>query len=458
MRDLLSFGLSGVVSADTMRVVDKNSDGCGTSTLQRMESAGSALASAVRAEHADRVLLLCGTGNNGGDGFCAARHLANEMQVTVFCAGDPKTFAARCEFAALDACPVEILRGPVPDMSGAEVIVDALLGTGARLPLNEPYLSLVSAFNAADARVIACDVPTPGARADRIIAFHLAKTAGAEVCSIGIPLAAEVFCGAGDLLLIPDKPASSHKGSGGMVLVVGGGPYQGAPFLAGVAALRAGADIVRVAAPVDGFMPDIILDRLPGSRVAAEHRDHLIRLAEHADAVVCGPGLGTVPESLLVAGDVVAAARRAVVDADLIRHPLPAAREATIYTPHAGEFSRVFGAVPASLADRGAAVAAAARACGGVVLLKGPIDTIADVGGRVRFNRSGAPGMTTGGTGDILAGCSGGLLARMPAMDAACAAAYAVGIAGCASDADAGDGLLATDLLKHLAHILYNKR
>lgn len=456
MRELSAFGLSGIISADDMRVVDKNADGWGISALQRMESAGTALASVVRDEHPGRVAILCGTGNNAGDGFCAARHLADETNVLVFCAGEPKTLEARAQLAVLAACPVTITDAAVPELFTSDVIVDALLGTGARLPLKEPYAALVSRMNASSARIIACDVPTPGCRADRIAAFHLAKTPGAEVYKIGIPLAAEVFCGEGDLLLVPRKPADSHKGSSGTVLIVGGGPYQGAPFLAGVAALRAGADIVRVASPADGFLPDIIHDRLSGDHIGEAHRDHLLSLAEKSDAVVCGPGLGTAADSLAVAAEVVRTAKKAVVDADLLRCPLPRAVAETVYTPHAGEFSRVFGAVPEASASRGEAVRAASAASGGVILLKGEVDTISD-GRRVRFNRSGASGMTTGGTGDVLAGCIGGLLARMPAMPAACAAAYAVGVTGETLCGELGDGLLATDLLRHLAHTLYTE-
>ncbi|MCZ0860886.1 NAD(P)H-hydrate dehydratase [Methanocorpusculum sp. MG] len=456
MRELSAFGLSGIISADDMRVIDKNADGWGISALQRMESAGTVLASVVRDEHPDRVAILCGTGNNAGDGLCAARHLANEMEVLVFCAGEPKTPEARAQLAALTACPVTIMDAETPDLFASDVIVDALLGTGARFPLKEPYAGLVARMNASSARIIACDVPTPGCRADRIAAFHLAKTHAAEVYNIGIPIAAEVFCGEGDLLLVPKKPADSHKGSGGTVLVVGGGPYQGAPFLAGVAALRAGADIVRVASPTNGFMPDIIHDRLSGDHICEAHRDHLISLAENADAVVCGPGLGGSADSLTVAAEVVGAARKAVVDADLLRSPLPRAASETIYTPHPGEFARAFGTVPESLVKRGEAVRTAASATGGVIILKGKVDIISD-GSRVRFNRTGASGMTTGGTGDVLAGCTGGLLARMQAMHAACAAAYAVGVTGETVCEELGDGLLATDLLRHLAHTLYTE-
>ena len=454
MREFLEFGLSGVVSPDTMRVIDKNADGYGVSAYQRMESAGSILAGAVRSEKPKSVLILCGTGNNGGDGFVCARHLAKDIRVKVVTAGTPKTVESLAAFSALKGCPVEISPVWTPEDFASNVIVDALLGTGASLPLREPYATLVSQMNSAKGRVIACDMPTPGARADRVIAFHLAKTKGAEVYSIGIPFASEVFCGEGDLLLIPKKPAGSHKGAGGYVLVVGGGPYQGAPFLAGLAALRSGADIVRVAAPVDGFMPDIILERLTGNKIGKDHLDKLLTLAKEANVVVVGPGLGFDPESLSVASKVVAASKRAVVDADLLRNPLPRAQEQTIYTPHAGEFARLFGSMPENLKERGIAVKDAANHTGGTIILKGEVDTISD-GVRVKFNKTGASGMTTGGTGDVLSGICGGLLARMNAFDAACAAIYATGKAGSIANNETGDGLIASDLLRHIAHILY---
>lgn len=240
------------------------------------------------------------------------------------------------------------------------------------------------------------------------------------------------------------------------MLVVGGGPYQGAPFLAGCAALRSGADVVRVAAPADGFMPDLILERLPGAKVGKEHLDRLLALAKNADVVIAGPGLGADPESLEVASQIVSAAKRAVVDADLLRNPLPKAREQTIYTPHAGEFARIFCPVPDKLSERGIIVREAAKRAGGTVLLKGATDVISD-GFRVKFNRSGAPGMTAGGTGDVLSGVCAGLLARMNAFEAACAAVHAAGLAGELADEDTGDGLIASDLLRHLAYIMYKE-
>ena len=455
MKSLAEFGLSGVVSNETMRTVDKNAD-VWITPRERMEAAGTQLANAVRFENPNSVLFLCGSGNNGGDGYVAARHLADEMSVTVVSFG-AKTPEAASAFDALKASPVFVFEVKTADdfpLFEADVIVDCLLGTGAKPPLRPLYAEAVSRMNAASAKVIACDVPTPEARADRVCAFHLAKTNGAEVYRIGIPLAAEIFCGEGDLLSVQAKNSASHKGAGGTVLVIGGGPYQGAPFLAAEAAFRAGADIVRAASPVDGFMPDVILERLSGDKITEGHKARLIELAEAADVVVAGPGLGTDAESLDTVREVVSHAKRAVVDADLLRLPLPRAREDTIYTPHAGEFARLFGSVPKDLAERGRAVCKAAADIGGVIVLKGETDVISD-GVRVRFNRSGCEAMTVGGTGDVLSGICGGLLCRMPSFEAACAAVYAEGLAGEKAASVVGDGMMPSDLLKEIAKVLW---
>ena len=146
--------------------------------------------------------------------------------------------------------------------------------------------------------------------------------------------------------------------------------------------------------------------------------------------------------------------KAAVFDADALRTPLPVARS-TIYTPHAGEFARSFGARPPDdLAGRGHAVRAAAK--DGVILLKGPVDTVSD-GERVRFNRTGTPAMTVGGTGDVLAGVVGALLCRLPPFEAAVAGVYANGLAGEAAAAGRLSGLLASDMLTALPEVLYGR-
>jgi NAD(P)H-hydrate epimerase len=459
MIDLAEFVERGVIDPVRMRAVDRNAVGLGLSSLQMMEAAGAALAGAALEGGPARVLVLAGRGNNGGDGLVAARYLAGRVEVAVI-AVDGETTPETAEQGALLArtpvpvhrvrCPSEL--GPLaPLFARADLVVDALLGVGAAPPLREPIASLAERASASSAPVLAADVPTPGCRADRVLAFHRPKAEGAEVAPIGIPLEAEIFAGPGDLLALAPKPRGAHKGEGGRVLVVGGGPYQGAPYLAGLAALRAGADLALVATPSPLPYPDVIT--LPvGERGWAGELETLAAEAEKAGAAVIGNGLGE--GAAQVASALAPHCRAAVFDADALRAPLPVAR-ATVYTPHAGEFTRSFGVHPPDdLAGRGRAVRDAAR--DGVVLLKGPVDVVSD-GARVRFNRTGTPAMTVGGTGDVLAGVVGALLCRLPPFEAAVAGAYANGLAG--QDAAAGrlSGLLASDMLTALPGVLYGR-
>jgi NAD(P)H-hydrate epimerase len=450
----------GIISPARMRVVDKNAVALGVTEIQLMESAGRALAEMVRAASPARVLVLCGRGNNGGDGMVAARHLQYGIDTDVcYLDNGKRSISSGHQLASLKHCSVGLYPFTCRDdlealrhlFDKADVIIDALLGIGASGELREPLKTCVSMANASHAKIIAADVPTPGMRADRICAFHRAKVEGSMVVDIGIPVEAECCVGPGDLTLIQPRKDKAHKGIGGEVLVIGGGPYQGAPYLAGLGALRAGADIVRIASPVFEPVPDLIFERLEGKKIGGEHIERLIALAERADVAVCGNGLGT--ESHAVVTAIAPHCKRAVFDAEALRLPLPVAQEATIYTPHAGEFTRITGkTLPGDTIGR----AAVARSAGirGTVLLKGHIDVITD-GMRVRFNRTGHPAMTVGGTGDVLAGIAGALLVHLPAFDAACIAAYVNGRAGERVAAERGGGMLASDLVDKIPAELF---
>ena len=451
---------AGIISPARMRAVDKNAIALGVTELQLMESAGRALADMARVVTPARVLVLCGRGNNGGDGMVAARHLQHGMDTDVCYLNFGKR-SPGCEhqLSALKRCRVGLYPFTCRDdfnelqsrFANADVIIDALLGIGASGEVQEPITSCVNMANASRAMIIAADLPTPGMRADRICAFHRAKCERSTVVDIGIPIEAECCVGPGDLTLLKPRHNKVHKGFGGEVLVIGGGPYQGAPYLAGLGALRAGADIVRIASPVFEPVPDLIYERLDGKMIGAGHIERLIALAERADVVVCGNGLGVESHAVVMA--IAPHCKRAVFDADALRLPLPVAQEETIYTPHAGEFTRISGkTLPGDTIGR----AHAARDAGisGTLLLKGYIDVITD-GTRVRFNRTGDPAMTVGGTGDVLAGIAGGLLCHMPAFDAACIAAYVNGLAGERVAAERGDGMLASDLVDRIPAELF---
>ena len=496
MREFLERGL---VSAARMRAVEGNAITLGLGSLPMMESAGRALAALVLESSPSRVLVLCGRGKNGGDGMVAARYLQHLEAEVIYASDGPFAPETEVQLRALAGSSVSI--HPVrcasdvdvlsPLFTRADVIVDALLGTGASGTLREPVSRCVDLANAASAPVISADVPTPGMRATKILSFHRPKVEGAGVADIGIPIAAEVFLGPGDLTLVPRRGPKAHKGENGEVLVVGGGPYQGAPYLAGLGALRAGADLVRIASPVFEPVPDLIYERLEGERIAPDHLDRILALVERADAVVVGNGLGTGSHDVVLA--IAGAAEKAVFDADALRTPLPVSKEA-VYTPHAGEFKRMTGGLPPEeLAARGRAVRDAARNGFGrkpaspifsttghsderpvlgrkqaspdlstaghpgecpVILLKGPVDVISD-GDRVRFNPTGAPAMAVAGTGDVLAGVVGALLCRLPAFEAACIAAYVNGSAGMLASQRRGDGMTASDLVEEVPAVLF---
>jgi NAD(P)H-hydrate epimerase len=497
MREFLEKGL---VSSARMRAVEGNAITLGVGSLQMMESAGRALAGMALEFSPSRVLVLCGRGRNGGDGMAAARYLQNLSTDVIYASDGPLAPETEVQLRILAgsavilypvkcASDVDVLS---PLFAAADVIIDALIGTGASGTAREPISRCVELASGTKVPIIAADLPTLGMRATRICAFHRPKTEGAEVADIGIPLAAEVFMGPGDLTLVPRRAANARKGENGEVLVIGGGPYQGAPYLAGLGALRAGADIVRIASPVFEPVPDLIHERLEGDRISTGHLERILGLVERADAVVVGNGLGTESHDVVLA--VADAARKAVFDADALRLPLPVSKE-TIYTPHAGEFQRMTGNLPPEgLVDRGRAVLEAAG--GGVVgrkpalpvfsttghsnerpvvgrkpasgvfsttghfnerpvvLLKGPVDVISD-GSRVRFNPTGSPAMAVAGTGDVLAGVTGALLCRLPAFEAACIAAYVNGSAGMIAAQKRGDGMTASDLVDEIPSVLF---
>ncbi|WP_149783078.1 NAD(P)H-hydrate dehydratase [Halorubrum aquaticum] len=499
-----------MISSERMAAVDANAAALGVPRKQLMESSGNAVARAVRSasDPGERVALVCGRGNNGGDAFVAARFLG-DRDVAVHLLGRPEsigTAIARENWETLRAAEVPtvtVTDSAALDLGSPDVVVDAVLGTGVSGELREPARTAAERMNAlrsagsdeggTGTTVIAVDVPSgidadtgkptggDGAvavEADRVVTFHDAKPglerleASVTVADIGIPAAAERYTGPGDLLGLGRSP-DSHKGENGEVLVVGGGPYTGAPALSARAALRAGADLVRVACPasvadeVQGYSADLIVRELPGDALAPDHLDRIADLAADRDVVVIGPGMGTGDGSIeLVRRFLDDFARRAVVDADALRVVPEVDTDAElICTPHQGELRGMGGETAADPAERAELVRDFAADVGHTLLVKGRYDVIAsDDGERVRQNRTGNPGMTVGGTGDVLAGTVGALAAQTDPrtaqtdpFQAAAAGAYVNGLAGDAAAEANGHGLVATDLIDRLPHALYDE-
>ncbi len=455
------FVIQGLISPEEMRRVDCNAQALGISGLELMESAGTGLSMVARKYQKDRILILCGSGNNGGDGMVAARHLSGEADVMVLWYNSGRqTEGTKTQLHRLAGCKVCTIPFRCRDdlnhnkeiFQNTDLIIDALLGTGGAGPAREPLQTCIELANNSSAPVLSADLPSPGIRPDKVCAFHRAKTDEAITCGIGIPLLAEIGTGPGDLLILQERSPSSHKGVGGNILVIGGGPYQGAPYLAGLAALRAGADIVRVISPCCLPEPDLIHVPVTGDKITCEDLEIIIPLCEQADVVLCGPGLGS--ESHEVITEIAPYIKKGVFDADALRKPLPVAIE-SLYTPHAGEFARISGK------DAGGTPAEQARAIkssgiSGTVLLKGRVDIISD-GTRVRFNQTGTSAMTTGGTGDVLAGICTALMVTNPAFEAACTGAWVTGRAGELVTRTYGYGMTASDLLSAVPQVLFRK-
>jgi NAD(P)H-hydrate epimerase len=474
------------LSAEEMRRIDENCVGLGISKLQLMENAGKAVAERVRQlckgsrSASKSIAIICGLGNNGGDGFVAARHLSRDFAVHVVLVGHEKalkTEESRKNWRILEHLDhsVTICQGPsifcpespLTTLERHDLLVDAILGTGLAGPVREPERTVIHLINRAKIKKLSVDVPSgyrteTAVDADYLVTFHALKAGtrleGTTVCDIGIPPEAELCTGPGDLLW--HRRAGSHKGENGRVLIIGGGPYSGAPTFAAMAAMRSGVDIVTVASPnaeiIAGYSPNLIVRKVGIDRFTTREVESLIELIAKHDSVVLGPGLGADAETIRAASALITASNNLTLDADALRSLARSEYESgrIAVTPHLGEFADLTGAVvPSTLQERIEAVKAFSRDWGVVTLLKGRIDIISD-GTKHRLNKTGNAAMTVGGTGDALAGLVGALSTRLDKMQAASAAAYLNGRAGDLAYSRFGYSLLATDVIDCIADVL----
>ena len=477
-----------MISADEMAVVDENAAALGVPRKQLMESSGNAVARVVRdvADPGARVVIVAGRGNNGGDGLVAARFLC-DYDVTVHLLGRAETIATRIarenwdalQNAEIDAREVRDSRAL--DLGDPDVVVDAMLGTGVTGDPREPERSAVEAVGETNATVVAVDVPTgvdadtgeradPAVEADHVVTFHgqkpgLSAFDRVTVADIGIPAAAERFVERGDLLRV--RSGGGKKGDNGRILVVGGGPYTGAPALAAQGALRAGADLSFVAVPesvkvpIQSYAEDLIVQPYEGERLEPDRVPDLVETAhDHDDVVVIGPGLGSADETVDAARRFLDTFEgRAVVDADALAVVPEVDTDADlVLTPNSHEFVELGGEDVDGFRGNEDAVASLADELGHVVLAKAKADVVSD-GDRTRVCRAGTPGMTVGGTGDTLAGVTAAMLASLDPFEAACVATYVNGRAGeLVAEATApGAGLFASDLLDVIPRAIWGE-
>ena len=442
----------------------------------------------------ESIQVLCGTGNNGGDGFLVA-DLAQKrgIPVNVLQLGDPSKISGDALLARNQALANGVRTEPFEPTSLAQegIIVDAMLGTGLGGEVRGVYREAIAAVNDSSAPVLAVDIPS-GLCSDTGRVLGLAVQAALTVTFIGLKrglftLAAADHTGAiefNDLAVppevysqvdsgtyrleleallerLPPRPATAHKGLYGRVLVVGGDyGMAGAAALAAEAALRCGAGLVQV-----GTRPEhvaAIVARTPEAMpVGVLSGQELAALVENADVLVVGPGLGqsTWSEQLLQVA--ATSGKPMVLDADGLnllaegRVIAKSKRDNWVLTPHPGEAARLLDCATAEIQeDRFDAVRRLQRAYGGVVVLKGNGSLIADAD-QLLLSDYGNPGMASGGMGDVLSGVIGSLLAQhVSALEAAALGVCLHGAAGDSAAEEGQRGLLASDLIPHMRALL----
>ncbi len=516
-----------VLTADEMRRADRLTiEEVGLPGSVLMENAGAAVAAAIQARypHARRTVILCGRGNNGGDGFVVARRL-RDVGAEAFLMGrrdgvrgDARTHLQACQRSGgrvIEVPDEETWASVLERVRSADLIVDALLGTGLRARpsgLVAEGIAEIERRAQAGVPVVSVDIPSgvgadggrvegPAVSATLTVTFAAPKwghvlppeceRAGKlEIAEIGISSETLVRVEP-TLFLLEDADADDafaprggavHKGDLGHVLVIAGSVGKtGAAILAAAGALRAGAGLVTVATPascaasVAAGRAELMTEPLaeaPDGGLAEEGLDHLLDLARLRDAVVLGPGLGQARSTGVIAREFI---RRCpvplLVDADglnaLASEPNSLPEEATfdrpaptVLTPHPGEMARlVRRSVPQVQAERVKETLALAQRSGSVVVLKGQRSVVAEPGGRAAVNPTGNPGMATGGTGDVLAGVVGALLARHDSWRAATAGAFVHGRAGdLAATASGEAGMTAGDVVEALPRAIESVR
>jgi ADP-dependent NAD(P)H-hydrate dehydratase / NAD(P)H-hydrate epimerase len=489
-----------VLTATETAVLDRETEARGTPVETLMERAGRAVARAAAdlmgGTYGRRIVVVCGKGNNGGDGLVAARYLARwgSSPVAVLLAGaDELRGPAAANLGRLEARSVAFSRERLArELGRADSAVDAVFGTGFRGGAEGPHAEAIELLNGSGVPVVAVDVPSgvegdtgavrgPAVRAEVTVTFGGPKVGdvlhpGAEhagelrVIDLGYPpelLRSDVGLveGSDVRALMPRRGEDSHKRRSGVVLIVAGSRRMtGAPQLVAMGAQRFGAGLVTVAVPEGAllavqsgvaestFLP---LPEGPVGAVSEEAWEVLSEALGDVDAVALGPGLSTEGQAAALARRVVRESPvPVVVDADALNAFAGRAAEISsresevVLTPHSGEFARLFG-IPLEelLDDRVGMARKAAAETQAVTVLKGSRSVIAAPDGGVRVNPTGSRFLATGGTGDVLTGALASMLARgLRPGDAATVATYVHGLAGRLAAETLGEGTTASDV------------
>ncbi|MEF8874392.1 MAG: NAD(P)H-hydrate dehydratase [Candidatus Thermoplasmatota archaeon] len=474
-----------MLSFEEVAVIDENSGYRGVPPEDLMENAGEGLAEEIMKRYSERpVIFFCGTGNNGGDAYVAARYLAEEWrseEITVYLIKGEENVRSDIARKNLDKLDPTIMVEKELDqlqIKEKSIFVDALLGTGIKGEIREPYRKVIKKMNESSNSVISVDVPSGlgadlAVKSDLTVTFHDVKEGMSQkncaeivVKDIVIPEKAVDHTGPGEMLLYPRPEKDSHKGDNGELLIVGGGPYTGAPVLAARAAYRTGADLVHLVVPssiydiVAGYSPSFIVHPVQGEKLNTSHVDEVLKLSEECDSMIIGPGLGAEERTLKAVEEIIKKVEiPLLIDADALKAFKQGAvdpNDDIILTPHRGEFEMLItGEEDMSLKEKADRFALNNQV---TLLVKGEEDYITD-GEDYRWNDFGNEGMTVGGTGDTLSGVVGALMSKgLGSFKAGRLGAYLACSAGDEAFKEYSWGLLPQNMIDKIPLILNERK
>jgi len=439
-----------MISIKEIKILEDNSEYFKVSKLNLMENAGKAVANYIK-KHYKNPIVIAGHGNNGGDGFVAARYL----KCPVYFAGKKSKLKpeAKINFKKIKT---------TKKINQHDVIIDALFGYGIKGEPKEPYNSLIKKLNKLKTPIVSIDIPSGLQKGNKVyikpkitLTFidkkELIKKH--KIIDIGIPKKAYTHVGPGELkaVLKPIKK-SAHKGYYGKVLIIGGSKdYTGAPLLAAkaISSLKTGTDWVTIAAPekvawaINCIDPNIVTKKYKGDYFTDKHTKSILKLAKNFDCILIGPGLGLKSKKFV--NQILKINKPKVVDADAIK--LTTLKPNAVYTPHNKEFNTL-------LKNSKLTKSSYKKKLAGTILLKGRTDRIINKN-KTKLNTTGTPRMTIAGTGDVLSGLTAGFIAQSNDLfNSACAAAFINGLAGEEAQKHIGRSFTASDLTKYIPKLI----
>ena len=512
--------ISDKVSSEEVAILDNNSEWLGIPKGHLMECAGYSFTMEIIRRYNlnnisnSKVLIFCGTGNNGGDGFVVARHLTSfGIGSLVVLLGNPnniRTQEAKQNWDVIsnslnyliqiklikDSTDIEQLSTTLDESNGFTIIVDGLLGTGIKGNIREPVSTVIDFINnikkIKKIPIVSIDVPSgldpntgivahKAIKSDLVITFHRNKKGLAsdseyvkEICvkSIGIPWEASLFVGRGDLIpTLKVRKIDNYKGEFGKVLVIGGSKnYSGAPAYSSLTAIHFGCDLVITYVPqvvgdvLRSYSPNMIVRSSPGNWLNLEAFDGMLELLQWSDSILVGPGLGEQKETEYLLVELLKYFRdekkKFVLDADALKlvkdHMDLIKGQRVILTPHLGELKKLNIMKESELSkyteiqDRGKEIFELAKTHKITLLVKGPYDYISN-GEQLKINRTGCPEMSMGGTGDVLAGlCACFLTTNNNPFHSACSSAFFNGFLGEFCKKTIGPRFTTMDMIEHI--------